>query len=197
MIPFGQGRIVGGTYAPITAVPWTCSQQRLGSHRCGCAIISPLVTLTAAHCANHIPGNGFYIRAGSDSKNRDGQLIPTRDVAIHPQFDETTLEHDICVMFLASPLNTAVPGVAAIEMVLGGSSLPSGTMSSVSGWGPLYENGASSEILRIVSHPVYSSLECNQRHGGGLTHDMLCAGLDAGGVASCVSFVFRLNDWHT
>lgn len=192
----GEGRIVGGTFAPIASVPWTCSQQRLGSHRCGCAIISPTVTLTAAHCANHIPGNGFHIRAGSDSKSRDGQLIPTRDVAIHPQFNEAILEHDICVMFLESSLNTAMPGVSVIAMALGGSSLPSGTMSSVSGWGPSYENGSGNEILRSVTHPVYASFECNERHGGGLTHDMLCAGLDAGGAAACVSFRSYSYDYH-
>lgn len=162
----------------------------MGSHRCGCAIVSAAITITAAHCTNHIPGNGFHIRAGSDSKNRDGQLIPTRDVSIHPQFNEITLEHDICVMFLASSFNTAVPSVSPITMQSGGASLPSGTMSMVSGWGPLYENGTGSEILRSVSHPVYSSLECNERHGGHhhMTHDMLCAGLDAGGAAACVSF---------
>lgn len=190
MVPLlGQGRIIGGTFVPITSVPWTCSQQYLGSHRCGCAIISPTAALTAAHCAIRLPGNGFYIRAGSDTKNRDGQLYQTRDVAIHPQFNETNLEHDICVMFVASPFNTALPGIAIIPMTSGGSSLPSGTMSTVSGWGPLYENGSGSEVLRSVSHPVFSSLECQQRHGP-TTHDMLCAGLDAGGAAACVSFKF-------
>lgn len=161
----------------------------MGSHRCGCAIVSAAITITAAHCANHISGNGFYIRAGSDSKNRDGQLIPTRDVSIHPSFNEINLEHDICVMFLASSFNTAVPGVSPITMQSGGASLPSGTLSTVSGWGPLYENGSGSEILRSVTHPVYSSLECGERHGGhhDMTHDMLCAGLDAGGAAACVS----------
>ncbi len=182
----GQGRVVGGTYAPIETVPWTCSQQRLGSHRCGCALVAPAIAITAAHCASHIPGNGFYIRAGSDFKNRDGQLIPTRDVSIHPQFNESILEHDICVMFLAASFNIAVPSVSPIEMQSSGASLPSGTMSSVSGWGPFYEDGTGSEILRTVSHPVYASFECSERHGGGLTHDMLCAGLDAGGAAACV-----------
>lgn len=188
MIPMGEGRIVGGNYAPIEIVPWTCSLQRLGYHRCGCAIITPIVTLTAAHCTINIPVNGFYVRAGSDSKSRDGQLVATIDISIHPQFNEAILEHDICVIFLASALNTAVPGVSVIDMQSSGASLPSGTMSSVSGWGPLYENGSGSEILRSITHPVFSSLECSQRHGGITTHDMLCAGLDAGGVAACVSF---------
>lgn len=187
LVPMGQGRIIGGDFVSITNVPWTCSQQYLGSHRCGCAIISPTAAVTAAHCANHIPGNGFEIRAGSDTKSRGGELIPTRDVAIHPSFNETILEHDICVMFLASPFNTALPGIAVIAMTSGGSSLPSGTMSMVSGWGPLHENGEASEVLRSVTHPVFSSLECGQRHQGRqTTHDMLCAGWDAGGAAACV-----------
>lgn len=192
MIQIGEGRIVGGNFVPIESVPWTCSQQRLGAHRCGCAIISTYVTVTAAHCASHIPGNGFHIRAGSDSKNRDGQLIPTVDVAIHPQFNEAILEHDICVMFLESPLNTALPGIAVINMVSSGSSLPSGTMGSVSGWGPLYENGTGTEILRSVTHPVFAIAECRERLGNGLTHDMICAGVDEGGRAACVCFQNRI-----
>lgn len=182
-----EGRIIGGNFAPIASVPWTCSQQRLGSHRCECAIISPTATITAAHCAYNIPGNGFYIRAGSDSKSRDGQLIPTIDVAIHPQFNEAILENDICVMFLASVLNTAIPAVAVINMVSSGSSLPSGTIALVSGWGPLYENGTGNEILRSIRHPVFAIAECRQRLGDDvtLTHDMICVGLDAGGVAAC------------
>lgn len=183
-----EGRIVSGSYAPIETVPWMCSQQRFGSHRCGCAIITPTAALTAAHCANHIPGNGFYVRAGSDYKNRGGQLIPTVDVAIHPTFNEVILEHDICIMFLASPLNTAVPSVSPINMVPSGTVFINGTMSSVSGWGPLYENGSESEILRTVTHPVLTINECVQRLGDRLTHDMIFAGYDAGGVAACVSF---------
>lgn len=188
MIPMVEGRVIGGNYAPITSVPWTCSQQHLGAHRCGCAIISPTVTLTAANCASHIPGNGFHIRAGSDSKNRDGQLIPTREVVIHPSFNEAILEHNICVMFLALPLNTAVPGVSVISMVAGGFSPAPDAPSSVSGWGPMYENGIGSEILRSVTHPIYTLYDCVVRHGSRITHDMMCAGLDAGGAAACVSF---------
>lgn len=184
----GEGRIVGGNFAQIQMVPWTCSLQYLGAHRCGCAIISPTVVLTAAHCANHIPGNSFHIRAGSDSKSRDGQLIPTLDVVIHPSFNETILEHDICVIFLASPLNTAVPEVSVIPMAAGGAPVINGTMALASGWGPYYENGTGSETLRYVEHPMFVLAECNQRLGGNLTHDMMCAGVDAGGVAACVGF---------
>lgn len=188
----GEGRIVGGNYVPITSVPWTCSQQRLGAHRCGCAIISPTVTLTAAHCAYQIPGNGFYIRAGSDSKSRDGQLVPTRDVVIHPIFNETNFGSDICIMFLVAPLNTAVPEISVIAMAAAASNVPSGTLASVSGWGPLYENGTGTEILRTVTHPVFSFFECGQRLGD-MTHDMMCAGYDAGGAAACVSFELKLK----
>lgn len=186
MIRLGQSRMIGGNYVPITSVPWTCSLQRFGAHRCGCVIISPTVTLTAAHCTNHIPGNGFYIRAGSDAKNREGQLVPTRDVVIHPTHNEATLQHDICVVFLASPLNTAVPEVSTIPLL--SFSLPTGTIATASGWGPIVENGPGSDLLRSVTHPVYSLNECGHRHGDRISHEMMCAGFDGGGAAACVSF---------
>lgn len=83
-------------------------------------------------------------------------------------------------------MNTALPGVAVIAMASG--SNPSGTIALVSGWGPLYENGTGSEILRSVTHPMFSVNECNERLGVSLTHDMICAGVDAGGLAACVRF---------
>lgn len=135
MVRMGEGRIVGGDLVPIENVPYIISMRRLGSHRCGGSIITTTRVLSAAHCTVGIPGTGFEVRAGSTTHNAGGQLVATTNVINHPQYNSGTLNNDVCVMFLASALNTAPAGVAVIAMPVQDAGVPAGITSTVSGWG--------------------------------------------------------------
>jgi hypothetical protein len=57
--------------------------------------------------------------------------------------------------------------------------------SLVSGWGATAEGGSSAAILQKVRVPIVSNTTCNAAYGGGITANMLCAGLVEGGKDSC------------
>lgn len=187
MIPMGEGRIVGGDAVNINSFPWTLSLRRLGSHRCGAAIIAANRALSAAHCTVGIAGNGFEVRAGSTQHGSGGQLVATASVVDHPQYNAQTLNNDICVIRLASSLNTAPAGVAVVAMHAAGAGVAAGTTVTVAGWGATCEGCAGSAGLRAVSKPVVANAQCNTQYGGGITAGMLCAGFAAGGRDACVS----------
>jgi len=183
MVPLG-GRIVGGDAVPITQFPWIVSMLRLGSHRCGAAIISATRTLSAAHCTVGIPGNGFSVRAGSTTNNAGGQTRTTSNVINHPQYNAQTLNNDICVMILSSAL-TGATGVAIIGMPAQGAGPATGATAWVAGWGATCEGCAGTTSLRAVSKPIVANANCNTMYGGGITAQMLCAGFPAGGRDAC------------
>jgi len=176
----GQGRIVGGDAVTVEQFPWIITLQRLGSHRCGGAIISTTRALTAAHCTVGIPGDGFSIRAGSTQSNAGGQLIPTSNFINHPQYSAQTLNNDVSVLILASALDTTWAGVSAIGRPVQGAGTPAGIPAAVAGWGSLSEGGAGTTSLRAVTVPVVTNADCNTALNGGITAQMICAGGIAG-----------------
>jgi len=184
VVPMGPGRIVGGDLVPITQIPYIVSMQRLGSHRCGGAIVSANRVVSAAHCTVNIAGNGFSLRAGSAASQSGGQVIVTTNVINHPAYNANTLNNDICVMILASSFELSA-SVATIGRPAQGAGTPAGVMALVSGWGAVCEGCAGSAQVRAVSKPVVANAECNTAVGGGISAQKLCAGLDGGGVDAC------------
>ncbi len=183
----GEGRIVGGDAVSIESFPWTVTMRRLGSHRCGAAIIRANRLLSAAHCTVGIVGTGFEFRAGSTAHGSGGQLIASTSVVNHPQYNAQTLNNDICVIRLGSSFNTAPAGVAIVAMHAAGAGVGAGVTVTVAGWGATCEGCAGSAGLRAVSKPVVANAQCNTQYGGGITAGMLCAGFAAGGRDACVS----------
>lgn len=129
------------------------------------------------------------VRAGSTSSNAGGQLVGVTAVVNHPEYNAQTLNNDISVMNLASALNTAPAGVAVIGRPAQGAGTATGTVATVAGWGAIAEGGGAQVGLRAVSKPVVDNPTCNAVLGGGITAQMLCAGVPAGGIDACV----RLN----
>lgn len=91
-------------------------------------------------------------------------------------------------MNLASALNTAPAGVAIIGRPAQGAGTAAGVQATVAGWGATSEGGAGSIGLRAVTKPVVANAACNTQLGGGITAQMLCAGVPAGGIDACVRF---------
>lgn len=110
------GLIVGGEATTIERFPWIVSLQRLGSHFCGGSIISTTRILSAAHCTVNIPVDSISIRAGSTNSLAGGQFIGVSQVHNHPQYNPSTIDNDICVMVLSTPLNLAPAGVAIVPL---------------------------------------------------------------------------------
>ncbi|XP_070143158.1 hypodermin-A-like [Drosophila kikkawai] len=137
-IPEQQERIIGGDYVPIEDVPWQVALLRNEKHFCGGSIYNQRVILTAAHCVKGKKLRGLSVRAGSALKNFGGQLVSVDRVILHQDYVSSTdtLENDIAVLFLASPLELG-PTVQPIK--LAEESPEPGTNVLVTGWGALHD----------------------------------------------------------
>jgi len=185
MVPMGEGRIVGGDAVSINTFPWTLTLRRLGSHRCGAALIRANRALCAAHCTVGIAVNGFELRAGSTQHGSGGQIRTSTNVINHPSYNAQTLNNDISTIWVGVNFDTGLAGIAVIGLHAQGAAVAAGVSVTVSGWGATCEGCAGSAGLRAVSKPVVANAACNTQYGGGITAQMLCAGFAAGGRDAC------------
>ncbi|NXO65341.1 PRS55 protease, partial [Phainopepla nitens] len=84
--------------------PWLVSIRSQGQHICGGTIISALWILTAAHCfAEELPPDLMVAAGGVDLS------VPLEDsnpdsLILHEEFNRTSLENDIALILLSSPI---------------------------------------------------------------------------------------------
>lgn len=178
-------RIVGGEPAKIEQFPWTASLQRYGNHRCGASIISHKTILTAAHCTYGVTARTLQTRVGSTTSSTGGQLLQILRIRQHPDYNAATIANDIAVLVLVKSLSFEANGFAKISLPVSGLNLSVGEITSVAGWGVLYEGGKLSSQLRSVSVPIISNEVCNEAYRNGITNGMICAGFENGLKDAC------------
>lgn len=155
-----------------------------GSHRCGASIISPTWAVSAAHCTINIVLSQTAFRAGSTVHASGGLLIPVTQIVNHPQYNAGTIDFDLNVMQFAAISFTA--GIQAVALPTHGQETAAGSIANIAGWGSTSEGGSSSAVLQVINVPVVSNEQCNTLYGGGITDNMICAGLiETGGQDAC------------
>ncbi|XP_066953771.1 trypsin-1-like isoform X1 [Macrobrachium rosenbergii] len=186
--------IVGGNETYKGQFPYQVSfQERLLGvfvHFCGGVIISPNFVVTAAHCvlgADYTSPQGLRVVAGEyDLNHADGdeQKVHINFIIQHPFFDEITLENDIALLRLETPL-VFNEYVAALELPEQEQDFTS-EMCVVTGWGSTHEGGGVSHIMRYTEIPVISDQHCRDFYILDEIFDsMVCAGYDEGHKGSC------------
>ncbi|ERE88011.1 anionic trypsin-2-like protein, partial [Cricetulus griseus] len=101
----------------------------------------------------------------------------------HPSFVRKTLDNDIMLIKLASPV-TLSARVATVALPT--SSVPAGTQCLISGWGNTLSFGELyPDLLQCLEAPVLTQAECKAAYPGKITDNMFCAGFLAGGKDSC------------
>lgn len=189
-----EARIVGGSAAAFGAFPWQLALD-VGGGQCGAALIDARWALTAAHCidtnGSNVPASSVRVRAGSLNYSSGGQQVGVSRILKHPAYNPATLDNDLALLELASPL-TLGPGVAAIAPLRPeqeASLAADGVTATATGWGSIASNGPSSESLLQVQLPLLGSASCAARSRylpGEITANMICAGdLLNGGRDSC------------
>lgn len=138
-----ETKITGGTTTTISAFPWQVYYIS-GNFRCGGTIIANNWILTAAHCTKNdfgvsIPASSMFIKAGATNPNNsaEGQLYNVSEVIVHEGYDSQTLENDVAVLKLQTPIGVAnaIPiKLINSDDVANGAADP-GVMSWVTGWG--------------------------------------------------------------
>ena len=182
-------RIIGGTEVDASDSKWEfiVSLRYNNNHYCGGSLIAAQWVLTAAHCWHDKDGNPYsldtqYDRIAINDYNLSQQILyPIEEIFIHPDYDPITMDNDLTLLKLTTPITGITP------IILDHSSpLTAGLESWVAGWGTMTSGSADyPENLMQVMTPIIDFSTCSDFYGEYLTTNMLCAGYAEGGKDSC------------
>lgn len=200
-------RIIGGSNARITEVPWQVALLRAGSGSgldrqfCGGSILSAEWILTAAHCLAPDPrtstvtdASAIIVTSGTDDLTAAGQRAEfqsnVRSIHLHPDYDADRLANDIALLRLETPLTLGATR-RPIALPTQSDWPAQGASATISGWGQTGQS-ASTRTLRLQKASVAiigapSDSTCGQWESDVhyASAVMLCAGVPAGGISTC------------
>ncbi|EDV32580.1 uncharacterized protein Dana_GF22084 [Drosophila ananassae] len=193
-------KVVGGYAVTINQVPYQVSIRRRSIHEkqyglghvCGGTIISQRVVCSAAHCFA-INSTGlpleyrepelFVVVAGSsaiDQTDRFTQEYLVRRIIGHEQYNSSTLENDIALIFIDGYIPWESQGAQALPLAT--EAPVEGTICLIHGWGKVSANDKSS-TLQQAPVPILKKSLCNIIYK--LPESQLCAGFLQGGIDAC------------
>ena len=182
-------RIVGGGPAAPGAFPWMTAlldkhePDTFTAQECGGALIHPYWVLTAAHCVDDMKAADIQAVVGATNLNAAGLVrINVREIILHPDYIPTGYDYDVALLLLESPVTTLTP----LEIIDDPALANAGVPATVLGWGTLNEDDAiGTPLLQSVEMPILDQALANQYLEGGVTPNMLAAGLAEGGRDTC------------
>ncbi|XP_036905195.1 trypsin-like [Sturnira hondurensis] len=174
-------KIVGGYTCPRNSIPYQVSLN-IGYHFCGGSLINSQWVVSASHCYK----SQIQVRLGEyNIKLSEGteQFINAAKIIRHPNFDADTLDNDIMLIKLSSPVtfNSQVAPISLPKSCAG-----PGTQCLISGWGNTKSFGSNyPELPQCLDAPILSSRACNSAYPSQITDNMICVGFLGGGKDSC------------
>ncbi|XP_015242181.1 PREDICTED: serine protease 56 isoform X2 [Cyprinodon variegatus] len=183
-----RSRIVGGSPAPLGSWPWLVNLQLNGELMCGGVLVDSSWVATAAHCFAGSRSESYWTAVVGEfditKKDPDEQVLKVNRIIPHPKFNPKTFNNDIALVELTSPvvLSEYVTPVCLPTAT----DPPTGSPCLVAGWGSLYEDGPSADVVMEAKVPLLPQSTCKSALGKELvTNTMLCAGYLSGGIDSC------------
>jgi trypsin len=168
--PRAHVSVIGGTQAAPGTWPFMAFVANLqSSTACSGTVVSAMLVLTAAHCAEDIsngttvPAAAFRVVTGALdwTNNGTGQVLSVSRVLIDPTFDAATLDNDAALLVLAVPTRAPAIGLAGPSET---SQLTAGTSAEIAGWGYTYGSETTPPAsLYWASTVVQSTAYCTRQ----------------------------------
>ncbi|RZC38660.1 serine protease 53, partial [Asbolus verrucosus] len=170
------GRVIGGDPAKSGQFPFSAAiyvQTGSATFFCGGALINNEWILTAAHCVEG--ATLFTIRLGSNSlvtNDPNRKTVATSHYVIHPDYNPSTLEHNIGLIRLRLPIELT-NYIQPIELT--NQDIPDYAHLTTIGWGQTSDSDPElSNDLQYVSVISISNAECRNAYGYQISDDMVC-----------------------
>ena len=121
---------------------------------CGGSIYSEGVVITAAHCCDGILVNDELWELSTEIIAGELSVLETsgyeqsssiKNYTIHPEYNKTTVQNDVCILYLETPFDLTGKMAKSIELAKEDPQV--GTTCDISGWGTL-------EVCTIVWHSL-------------------------------------------
>ncbi|RUS91020.1 hypothetical protein EGW08_001237, partial [Elysia chlorotica] len=187
VIPPISMRIIGGQPAVRGSWPWMASIHENGFAKCGGAIISEDLILTATHCFMSYTNDTsiWTISVGKyrmDRKENGEKTVKVSQIITHADFDAMTVANDIALVVLAERLVYS-DVIQPICVPHSSQEVKVGEMCLLAGWGAT--RGTSDvNALNQVSLPIVSDSTCGQPDWYGMDFSQpdttFCAGYEQG-----------------
>ena len=188
-------RVFDGTTVPLGKYPWMgmiCDQH--SQVFCGAVLVSCHCVVTAAHCLwsskGIKPPSTFSIcfnkrcRRECEAPNNDNQnnCYRAKEIILHPQFDNETLENDIAVIKLENGVESNCSTVSPVCLPYGTEDdqdlVNPGLDATVMGWGVKRPDGTVAQCLKEGNVRIVSKKTCKRFHEGSeysVSKSTLCA----------------------
>uniref|UniRef100_A0A8C5MYM9 Peptidase S1 domain-containing protein n=1 Tax=Leptobrachium leishanense TaxID=445787 RepID=A0A8C5MYM9_9ANUR len=188
-------RIVGGRDALPGAWPWQVSVQyyvrfNVYKHACGGSLINNIWVISAAHCFKD-KRNPDYWRAvlGLHSMSSPSNMTVVsliKDIKVHAAFGTSTMDNDIALLRLRT-YATFNDYIRPICLATQAFAVEPTAMCFITGWGTISYGGKAADILQEADIFLISTSLCNMTgwYGGIITKNMICAGVEGGGIDTC------------
>lgn len=177
-----EPRIEGGDKASEGQFTYTVSLQFEGQHKCGGAIIGDFHVLTTAVCCDDYLSLKPEIEVGSVLLGR-GKTLQAENLYIHPNYNNITGKHDICVIETKESLKTN--SSSTIISLGGAEDCKAGTECNITGWGSINDAEDMIENLVFAQVPIHNQKSCTRYVPLFDSNTMLCSGGVHGDTGAC------------
>ncbi|XP_037795682.1 CUB and peptidase domain-containing protein 2-like [Penaeus monodon] len=125
-VPNRSTRIVGGVVTEMNEYPWLVglSQSNDNSNQpfCGGSVYNDLWVVTAAHCVDGSSPSSIEVLYNMWDWTSTATLIKrtVAQIIMHPQYNNATINNDIALIRVSSPVNLDLPGIMPYASIFHG-----------------------------------------------------------------------------